>query len=126
MLVIKLVILKEIEYCLKKNVEKITNDIICQLKELVLPVFDELNSREAILKKRREYSSFDQVHYHPLLIEEVMMYVYLKDMDKAKTLFNLHYKSVDLKKSKMNYHHLKYLHELADKLGIEIDEPKKL
>lgn len=53
------------EYNLNKPVEPIVEDIVTRLNTSVLPMFDKLNSRAAILEKRKEYPQFWP--NHPLL-----------------------------------------------------------
>lgn len=68
--------------------EKTGNMILSQLTEKVVPVLDILCSREAILKHRRDYASFDTLNSRRILFEEAMIYGHLDDMEKAKDLFH--------------------------------------
>ena len=77
---------KDVWYDTKKP-EKTGNMILSQLLEKVIPVFDILCSREAILKYRRDYSSFDTLNSRLILLEEAMIYGHLGDIEKAKDLY---------------------------------------
>ncbi len=82
---------KDTFYDLRKNPTKIGNDIVKRLKEHVIPVFDTLNSRDAILKHRMEYSRFDQMNNHLILLEEAMIFGRKGDIAEATRLFNIYY-----------------------------------
>ena len=84
---------RESEYDLHKSTDKIIADILFQLQTYVLPVFDILNSREAILEKRRNFPLFDTTHDHLILLEEAMIYGHLGDIEKAAEVFNTYYRS---------------------------------
>lgn len=62
-------------------------------EKYVIPVFDVLNSREAILLYRANYPSFDQFANHIILLEEAMIYGRSGDIEKASELFNKHYQN---------------------------------
>lgn len=83
----------EAEYDLRKRTDKIIKDILDQLQTYVLPVFDILNSREAILEKRRDFPLFDTISSHLIALEEAMIYGRLGNLDKATELFNAHYQN---------------------------------
>ena len=83
----------ESEYDFHKPTEKIIKDILSQLQTYVLPVFDILNSREAILEKRRDFPLFDTTHSHLILLEEAMIYGHLGNSKKAAEQFNSYYQS---------------------------------
>lgn len=78
-------------YNLKKNPNKIGKDIVKRLKKHVIPVFDVLNSRDAILKHRLEYSPFDQINNHLILLEEAMIVGKKGSLSEAARLFNAYY-----------------------------------
>ena len=82
---------KDTFYNLKKDPNKIGNNIIERLKKFVIPVFNVLNSREAILKHRAEYPLFDQFNNHLLLLEEAMIVGRKGDLAEATRLFNAYY-----------------------------------
>lgn len=83
---------RETWYDLHKNTEKIIKRILKEIQELVLPVFDILNSRENILLYRKDYPLFDNC-CNTLVLEECMIYGHLGDFQKARELFELHYES---------------------------------
>lgn len=70
-------------YDLRRPVEPITTDILRQLLYTVLPAFEVLNSREAILAHRREYPNFDRLNDHLILREEAIIYRHLGDSEHA-------------------------------------------
>lgn len=82
---------KDTFYNLKKDPYKIGKDIVERLKKYVLPVFDVLSSRDAILKHRNEYVSFDQFNNHISLLEEAMIIGRRGDFAEAGRLFNVYY-----------------------------------
>lgn len=83
----------EAEYDLHKPTDKIIKDILSQLQTYVLPVFDILSSREAILEKRREVPFFDTTNGHLIPLEEAMIYGRLGNIEKATERFNTHYQN---------------------------------
>ena len=84
---------KESWYDLRRGAEKIAADVLNQLNETVLPVYDVLSSREAILAHRREYPLFDTITPHLILLDECMIYGHLGDTAKAKEKFEAYYQS---------------------------------
>lgn len=82
---------KNTVYDLKKDPHKIGKDIVERLKEYVLPVFEILNSRDGILKHRKEYALFDQFNNHLILLEEAMILGRKDDIVEASRLFNAYY-----------------------------------
>ncbi len=106
-------------YDLRGNIEKIIIDIMEQIQKYVIPAFDVLNTRDAILKERRNYRQFDIINGHLICLEEAMMYGKMGDMEKAAECFNQHYKKY-LYSKKPNVPHLQYLKELAEKLDIPL------
>ena len=84
---------RETWYDLKNDTNKITESIRREIDKTVLPVFEILNSREAILSHRREYPLFDTLNSHLILLEESMIYGHLGDMDKAKERFEAYYQA---------------------------------
>ena len=83
---------KETWYVLKKPVDKIVKNIIEEIEQYVLPTYEVLNSREAILAHRRDYPLLDNMS-NVILLEESMIYGHMGDLEKAKELFELHYAS---------------------------------
>ena len=84
---------KDVPYRLWKNPQKIAADIICKLEQSVLPVFDILNSRDAILKYREDYPRFDQMN-HLVLLEAAMIWGRRGDFPEACGLFRRYYAQV--------------------------------
>ncbi len=88
----------------------------------VLPVYDILSSRVAILAHRHEYPHFDRLDHHLILLEEAMIYGHLGDLDKARTAFDAYYRDcLERAAEPKNRHllsHLSYLDELAGRLGL--------
>lgn len=87
---------------LRENIETITAEILDDIINKVLPVFNILSSRQEILAHRRECSLFDTIDRHLILLEESMIYGHLGNTDKAKELFEEYYRSaVDKYNEKM-------------------------
>ncbi len=113
-------------YDLREPADAITADILRQLKDVVLPTFDVLCSREAIIKHRREYPNFDSLNPHLILLEEAMIYGCWGDLASATKLLHQYYDSAVERSKKLHIpYHLKYLHELAGQLGIVLDVPQQ-
>ena len=85
---------KDTFYSLKADPTKIGNDIVRRIQKYVMPIFDLLNSRDAILSHRAEYPRFDQLNNHLILLEEAMIAGRRGDIAEATRLFNAHYKNV--------------------------------
>ena len=83
---------KETWYDLEKPPEKTAAMILCELEEVVLPIFDSLNSREAILSRRREYPLMDTMGRHLTLLEESFIYGRRGDPETAKARFEAYYR----------------------------------
>ncbi|MBO5024405.1 MAG: DUF4304 domain-containing protein [Clostridia bacterium] len=84
---------KETWFDTQKSTQKLTKQIVKEITEVVIPVFDILNSRENILAYRRQYPTFDTYNKHLILLEESMIYGHLENTEKAKELFELYYQS---------------------------------
>lgn len=82
---------RESEYDLHKSTDKIIADILFQIQTYVLPVFDILNSRDAILEKRQDFPLFDATNNHLILLEEAMLYGRQGELAKAAERFNAYY-----------------------------------
>lgn len=78
-------------YDLRKRPTKIANGIIARIDQYVFPVFDDLNSREAILAHRAQYPTFDHFANRLILLEEAMIFGRKGELEKASTLFRTHY-----------------------------------
>jgi hypothetical protein len=113
---------KESCYDLRKDTQKITDDILYQINRYVLPAFAVLNSREAILKERRNYRNFDVIYGHTILLEEAMIYGKMGDIESATACFNQYYLQClkQRKPHKVPKPHIEYLKELAAKLEIPL------
>lgn len=114
-------------YDLRKSIEFIEADILRQIRECVIPVFNILSSREAILEKRREYPTFDTLNSRLILLEEAMIYGRGGAVEKAADIFNIYYKNCASmwKQDRETAHikfHLECLDELAKELGIVIEQ----
>ncbi len=79
---------------LRKNTNGIIARILKETEERVLPFFDLMNSREAILAHRRDYPLFDAINSHLILLDECMIYGRLGEIEKAKERFDIYYRSV--------------------------------
>lgn len=112
---------KEVWYDLRNSTDKITADILRQLRDIVLPVFDVLSSRTAILEKRRAYPQFDTISNHLILLEEAMIHGRRGDFVRATELFNQHYQQA-LANPRTKRPQLEYLRDLAKRLGITLYE----
>ena len=106
--------------------DSITADIIRQIQTLVIPAFEVLCSREAIISRRRDYPRFDLLNNHLILLEESMIYGRWGDTEKAAQTFSLYYQlfgsgQLAQKDRRAIQNHLRYLDGLASELGIEIN-----
>lgn len=95
---------KDTFFNLNEEPDKIGNDIVKRLEKYVIPVFDTLNSRDAILKHRVEYAYFDQMNNHMILLEEAMILGRKGDIAEATKLFNAYYQAT-LAEHKYNIEH---------------------
>ena len=82
---------KDTFYDLKKDPSKIANDIVKRIKKFAIPVFDALDSRDAVLKHRMEYPHFDQFNNRFIRLEEAMIIGRKGDIVEASRLFNAYY-----------------------------------
>lgn len=80
-------------YDLHKKSYKIIKSIIEGIDQFVLPAYEVLNSREAILAHRKDYPLLDNLEHRLILLEECMIYGYLGNVEKAKQLFEKYYQS---------------------------------
>ena len=81
-------------YDLRRNIEPITQDILRQLQNTVLPAFDVLNSREAILAHRRDYPHLDRMNRHLILREEAMIHRHMGDSECATRKYDAYLHSM--------------------------------
>lgn len=84
---------KETWYDLHRNTGKIINSIIAELDQYVLPAYQVLSSREAILAHRKDYPLLDRLGNHLILLDECMIYGHLGHIEQAKQLFEAYYQS---------------------------------
>ena len=113
-------------YDLRNFTEKISEDIVRQIQTLVIPAFEALNSRDAILQRRREFPRFDRLNSHLILLEESMIYGRRGEREKATEAFRYYYdlfKNAQLaqKDPVTIQRHVQYLDELAKSLGIKME-----
>lgn len=80
-------------YDLHKNPKKITESIISEIQQYVLPAYDVLASRQDILRYRKDYPSLDTMGRHLIALDECMIYGHLGNIEKAKQLFEKYYQS---------------------------------
>lgn len=55
---------KDNPYDLRKDPQEIAGDITQKLQDVILPIFDTLSSREAIIKELKNYSEFNSFRNH--------------------------------------------------------------
>jgi len=84
---------QEAWYDLREKTNKIIKSIIAEIDKYVLPAYEVLNSREAILTHRKDYLMLDNLENHLILLEECMIYGHLGNHKKAKELFEEYYQS---------------------------------
>lgn len=84
---------QETWYNLRGKTDRITKNIMDEIDQHVLPAFEVLSSREAILQHRREYPLLDNMSTRLIALEECMIYGHLGSIEKAKQLFESYYQS---------------------------------
>ena len=84
---------KETWYDLHKKTDKIIKSIIEEIDQYVLPAYEVLNSRNAILAHRKDYPMLDNMD-NLITLEECMIYGHLGNIEKATQLFDEYYQSV--------------------------------
>lgn len=77
---------------LRGDPAEILPEILGDLQRKVLPVFDLLSTREAILAHRRDYPGFDIISRHLILLDEAMIYGRLGEPEKARERFDAYYR----------------------------------
>lgn len=110
---------------LRADAEPILEEILRQVRNVVIPAFEVLSSREAILEERRNYPDFDILNRNLVLLEEAMIYGRSGDTQRASETFNRYYQlfgsgQLVQKDQRAIRNHLNYLNGLAEKLGIKI------
>lgn len=83
---------KEAWYDLRKRTDRIIKSVIDEIDQYVLPAYEILSSRDAILAHRRDYPLLDNMS-SMILLEESMIYGRAGNLEKAKNLFELYYES---------------------------------
>ena len=83
---------KETWFDLHRKTDKITKKIIDEIDHYVLPAYEVLSSRDAILAHRKEYPLVDNL-FNQITLEECMIYGHLGNIEKAKQLFEEYYQS---------------------------------
>ena len=82
---------KEAWFSLCDDPTQTTEAMIEELDHFVLPVYDVLCSREAILSKRRDYPQMDTMGRHLIPLDECFIFGHLGDMDRARERFDAFY-----------------------------------
>ncbi len=90
----------ETSYDFSKDTEKMSRQILEEIQRYVLPAFDVLCNREAILAKRCEYPNIDVMNRHAILLDECFIYGRMGDVDKARRCFLDYYHKVVAKYEK--------------------------
>lgn len=85
---------QETWYNLRKKTGRIIKNIVDEIDQYVLPAYEVLSSREAILKHRKEYPLLDNMSSRLMALEECMIYGHLGNIEEAKQLFERYYQSV--------------------------------
>ncbi len=112
-------------YDLRQSAPDVCEDILRQLRETVLPAFEVLRDRAAILAHRRDYPNLDQFS-HLILLEEAMMYGRQRDLAAAKARLCQYCRQCerslqDPRWTSATQEHLHYIADLAKKLDIDLD-----
>ena len=76
---------------LREQTSQLLKQILPDVLTKVLPVYDVLSSREAILAHRRDYPHFDVMGRQLILLDEAMICGHLGDLEKAQALFAQYY-----------------------------------
>ena len=82
---------RETWFDLRKDPQKLGEDICREIQNWVLPAFDVLNSREQILAHRKDYANLDAMDRHMILLEEAFIYGCQGDLETAEARFNAYY-----------------------------------
>ena len=111
---------RDAEYDLREAPEGIGKDVVEKLKLHVLPLYEKVTSRDAVLEYREELCTFDHMDYRRMAdLQEAMIYGAVGDTEKAAERFGRYYRSAA--EDPVNPGHLRYLEELAQKLGIRLE-----
>lgn len=97
-------------YDLHERTSKIVKNIVDEIEQYVLPAYEVLNSRDAILAYRRDYPLLDNLNPHLILLDECMIFGHLGNIEKARELFDTYYETaVSDYNDKMVNGHKEYL-----------------
>ena len=105
-------------FSLDNDLDQTSTHVLQLVKDHGLPFLQEHETRERILYNLETQSTINFLSPTPLLNASIM-YLHQGNKEKAQELFQKHYDQTDPKHS-----HRKYLEELAEKLGLEIANPK--
>ena len=101
--------------------------ILRDLEETVLPVFDQLSSREDILAHRREHPQFDVMFDHLILLDEALIFRHLGEAEQAQDRFSRYVQGVRRESEAREAAgapgmrgHLEYLGRLAEECGFSL------
>lgn len=83
---------KETWYDLRKRTDKIVKSIVDEIDQYVLPAYEVLNSRDAILAHRKDYPLLDNMN-SLILLDECMIYGHLGNIEKARESFDAYYET---------------------------------
>lgn len=84
---------QETWYDLCKKTDRIIKSIVDEIDQYVLPAYEVLSSREAVLKHRKEYPLLDNMSSRLIALEECMIYGHLGNIEKAKQMFEQYYET---------------------------------
>ena len=84
---------QEAWYDLSRDPKRIASDITKEITDRVLPVFDVLSSREAILQYRKDYPLFDELFSHLRQLEDSFIYRYIGNEEMAEKSFDEYYRT---------------------------------
>ena len=83
---------REMWFDLRKNSDRTIGRILTEIDKTVMPIFDLLSSRDAILAHRREYPLMDFMSSHLILLDECVIYGHMSDSEMAKNKFDAYYR----------------------------------
>lgn len=83
---------RDTAYDLRKDPQKIAKHALKRIEKQVLPVFQILKDRDAILAHRHRFPRFDGFNAHLRILEEAMIYGRRGDRDTAIRLFRQYYR----------------------------------
>ena len=108
-------------YDLREDPEAIGRDVLDKLRRYVLPVFETITSREAVLENRELLLEFDHMTYRTLAdLEESMIHFKRGNLLETQRLFARYYRTQ--KQAGANRGHIAYLENLGEKLGLSLED----